>query len=563
MQFHPLPLAGCTPDEKLRRLRMNGIGNLFYFTKFILGRRRLTENLHLPICQSLEREFIKDVYEIPRDHFKSTICSEALPVWWALPITAKDEDEFLKLGYPDEYVKWLHRIHRPLHRCLLVSENITNAAKLGRRIRTHFESNALYRACYPETLPTSSDKWTDFSLFVNRRPFGDTGHGEGTFDFMGVGGALQSRHYDSLIEDDLVGRKAIESPSIMESTIEYHKLLVGAFDSQDATQENTEIVIGNRWGFHDLNSYLREHEDHFIFNSHSALGGCCPAHPANVPIFPEEFTFEKLMSFKKRLGPYLFSCQFLNNPIPPEDADFRPEWLRYFAFVRGTDGRLYIRHTAVKDGLVIKDVALGHLNIAMAVDPNHSGNSGLGRCRHAIVVVGRFEDRFYLLETWAEAASYSTFVDKIYELGRKWHLRKFGLETIGAQQYLKFYLEEKNKAENIKLGVIDLKGEVEAPDGSITRKKEFRIRTSLSPLFEDGQFFVQQKQQDFIQEYSSFPKGKFVDQLDALAYIPQMLRNSVSHANNLLLLQRNQERARRVNTPYSVGIPKPEVLVVH
>jgi len=37
-------------------------------------------------------------------------------------------------------------------------------------------------------------------------------HGEGTYDFLGVGGALQSRHYNGiLIQDDLIGRKAIES----------------------------------------------------------------------------------------------------------------------------------------------------------------------------------------------------------------------------------------------------------------------------------------------------------------------------------------------------------------
>lgn len=507
---------------------------------------------------SLERKYLKDLYELPRDHFKSTLCSEALPVWWALPFGAKEEDEFLKLGYPDEYIRHLRSIHDPLWRTLLVSENITNSSKLGKRIRYHFESNALFRGVFSDILPTTDESWTSFSLTVNRKPFGDAAHGEGTFDFIGVGGALQSRHYDAIIQDDIVGRKAIESQVTMDDTIEYHKLLIGAFDTRDALHDNSELIIGNRWGFHDLNSYIRENEEWFVIHSHSSLGGCCPEHPADIPIFPEEFTFEKLMRWKKRLGAYHFSCQFLNNPISPEDADFRVADLNYFSFEREANTcRLLVNHEP-KDGIVRKNLPVGHLAIAMAVDPNHSGNASAGRCRHAIVVVGKSEadsgvSQYYLLEAWAQAVSYAAFVEKIYEIAGRWKLRKFGLETVAAQKYLKFYLEEKNKVSGQRLQILDLNGEVEAPDGTMSRKKEWRIRNILSPLFENGQFHVQRRHQDFIQEMQTFPKGKFVDQLDALAYVPQMLRGGVSHAMNIILMQRNQQRAQSVNTPYSVA----------
>jgi predicted phage terminase large subunit-like protein len=791
--YNWLPLAGCTSAEKLQRIRLNSLGSLFYFTKVTLRKSRLTEYLHLPLAMSLERKYLKDLYELPRDHFKSTLCSEALPIWWSLPFMAKEEDEFTKLGYPDEYIRHLRSIHDPLWRTLLVSENITNASKLGKRIRYHFESNALFRGVFSDILPTTDESWTSFSLTVNRKPFGDAAHGEGTFDFIGVGGALQSRHYDAIIQDDIVGRKAIESRGIMDDTIEYHKLLIGAFDTKDALHDNSELIIGNRWGFHDLNSHIRENEEWFVIHSHSALGGCCSLHPADIPIFPEEFTFEKLMRWKKRLGAYHFSCfvagtpillenftekriedlqvgdklvgydyltkgknchivsatvqfvnkrraqvvkvvmksgrsfictpdhkffasvrqhrerhmyrklavggdlcsvykpliaptadeqrdldwlggildgegscgvsgqtlisqsvihnnivyneiaatlarlsipfewrgdcsqfflhggrslkvrllshakmakykrfvdsmwdrsgyvsdeldvvvlieplgemevyniqsssgnyvaagfatkncQFLNNPISPEDADFRVGDLNYFSFEReASTGRLQVNHEP-KDGIVRKNLPVGHLSIAMAVDPNHSGNSSSGRCRHAIVVVGKSETDYYLLETWARAESYAAFVEKIYEVAARWKLRKFGLETVAAQKYLKFHLEEKNKVSGVRLQIVDLNGEVEAPDGTLSRKKEWRIRNILSPLFENGQFFVQRKHQDFIQEMQTFPKGKFVDQLDALAYVPQMLKSNVSHAQSMLLLQKNQAKAKLINQPYA------------
>jgi len=127
---------------------------------------------------------------MPRDYFKSTICTEGLPMWKALPFGDSDEASFRSLGYGDEFIRWMRKAHNPDTRLLLVSENITNAAKLGQRIRWHYESNALYRALFPETLPDSSCVWTNFSLSIKRPNLMTGGHGEGTFDFLGVGGAF-------------------------------------------------------------------------------------------------------------------------------------------------------------------------------------------------------------------------------------------------------------------------------------------------------------------------------------------------------------------------------------
>jgi hypothetical protein len=474
-------------------------------------------------------------------------------MWWALPITQKDVDFFLKLGYSNEFVRWMIEAHNADTRILLVSENITNAAKLGKRIRWHFESNALYRSLFPETLPDTSCIWTNFSLHV-KRPKGGTGgaHGEGTFDFLGVGGALQSRHYTGgIIEDDLVGRRAIESQSEMDKTIDYHRLLVGAFENEDKDHENPELVVGNRWSYHDLNSYIRETETWFRFTNHGALGGCCSLHPPDTPIFPEEWTFQKLMRAKQRLGAYHFSCQYLNNPAAPDNADFDPHWLNHYTPYRTEDNRIGIHHE-VKGGKVYKDLLTGHLRIAMATDPNHSGNSAFGRCRHSIVVVGLSSSGdFYLLDCWAQASSYDTYIGKIYEMARKWKLRKFGLETVAAQKYLAYHIQYRNRTERIPLRIQELKGEVEAPDGTMSRKKEWRIRNVLSPIFEQGRFWVQSRHQDFLGEYQTFPKGKFCDILDALAYIPQLLRSSsMSYEQSIVAMKANRARSLRVNQSY-------------
>jgi len=472
-------------------------------------------------------------------------------MWWALPFENQDEDDFAKLGYGPEFIRFMHRVHNRNTRNLLVSENMTNASKLGSRIRWHFDSNAVYRSLYSETLPTAKETWTNTSLHVLRSGVGGA-HGEGTFDFIGVGSALQSRHYSRMIQDDIVGRKAIESSSIMEKTIEYHRLLIAAFDADDASHDNDELVIGNRWGYNDLNSWIMENEPWFRFEAHSALGGCCDAHQAGRPIFPEEFSSEKLKRWKARLGPYLFSCQFLNNPVAPEDADFQTGWLRHYRYKKNALGRDCIEHD-VTDGRIVKDIPISFLTIAMVVDPNHNGNATAGRARHAVVVVGLSDDGdFYLLDYWAKHGSYDALFDNIYLMARKWGLNRVGIETIAAQKYIGYHIEKRNLVESNPLKIIELNGEVDAPDGSPSRKKEWRIR-SMQPIFFRGNFWVRHEQQDFLTEYETFPKSKTFDILDAIAYIPQVLRHHLPYERQVSMLAKNRSMLGKLGQPYSVG----------
>ena len=556
MQFQPIPLAGLRDElQILRALRLNSLGSLFCFVRDTLRRKRLTASLHLPLCLAFEREHIHDVIEMPRDHFKSTCASEGLAMWRALPFTQQDEDEFRKLGYDDAFIRWMCKAHNPNSRNLLVSGNITNAAKLGKKIRWHFESNSTYRALFPETLPTPKEVWTDYSLHV-RRPSGGSGgaHGEGTFDFLGVGSAVQSRHYNGIvIEDDLIGLKESESQALMDKAIDYHQLLVGIFEAEDPNHELDELVIGNRWGYADLNSHLREHEPEFRFESHSALGGCCGLHPSDTPIFPEEFSFEKLLKRKQRLGNYKFSCQFLNNPSAPEDADFRLEWLSYFDLEWNDQGRFRIV-PEVKDGNAKPPIRQSELNIAMVVDPNHSGNQSRGRCRHAIVVDAVDQaDNHYLLESWAQAASYDVFYNKIFEIAQKYKLTRVGVETVAAQKYVAHHIEHLSGLKGYVLRIDPLKGEVDLGDGEISRRKEFRIRNVLAPIAEQSRLFVRRRQVDFVNEYQTFPKGRYVDQLDAFAYAPQLVRKPMDDATHFALLAQNQAQMNRIGQAYSYG----------
>lgn len=518
MKWKLIPLDNLTDVKSIIAAhRLNSLGSLYYFCKVVLRLHRLTNHLHREICEGLEKAYIKDVFEIPRDHFKSTICSEGLPMWWALPFTYEDEDLMRKLGYDDEWIRWMRRAHNQNTRTLIVSEVITNAVKLGSRISQHFENNDFFRGLFPEIIPDSSCVWNANTMTQKRLKTGSP-HGEGTFDVIGVGGALQSRHYDRIVQDDLVGRSAAYSDLMMQDAINYHKLLVGAFDSDPTRpgQSNDELIVGNRWSYRDLNSWVRENEPYFNFVNHSALGGCCVQHPAGQPIFPEEFTLGKLQEFHQRLGIYEFSCQFLNQPVPPGNSFFKLEWLRHFtySFISPTDRRAVIMHE-VEKGESIKDLMPGNLSISLILDPNHAGNHG--RCRHAITITGLQQSPFrvYLLEVWAKSCGYEEMIAKVYELATKWKLNKIWVETVAAQKYLKFHFEYRNKVEKRVLRIEPLKSDTSA------NAKERRIE-ALEPIFQNKQFWIQRTgSEDFLLEYLGYPYAKTRDIIDTLGYAPQ------------------------------------------
>jgi hypothetical protein len=384
----------------------------------------------------------------------------------------------------------------------------------------------MFQKVFPTILPDETCQWNKLSMTHKRS--GRTQDGEGTFDFIGVGAALQSRHYKRAVQDDLVGKEDLNSDLNMDATIDYHRLLPGAFDRD--VVENDELVVGNRWAYNDLNSYIRENEPWFSFQSHSAIGGCCKHHPINKVIFPEIFTWQILEQERIRFGDYYFSCQYLNNPTLPGQAFFNTDKLRKYQYAILDDGskRVTIKHH-VANGEVLKDMMPANLQRVMIVDPAHADAiKKTGRCRHAIVVVGYYRTennqiRIYLLESWAEETTYDKFVKNIYEIAKKWNMREFYLETIAAQGYLKLYLEHRNNTENIKLRIRELNTQRTA------NAKALRIE-SVAPFINDGHVWVHDglRQQNFISELNQYPHGKTVDIIDCFGYFKDIIKYGMS-----------------------------------
>jgi hypothetical protein len=546
--------------------RLNSLGSLYWFAKYTLKYNRLSPNFHAYLCSKFEQDSLRLALEVPRDHFKTTIASVSAPMWWALPFTEKDEMYMRTLGYGDEWVRWMKRAHNPNTRTLIASEVIANAVKIGTRIAGHYESNGLYRTLFPEVLPRSSDefkkkkRWNLQSMTHNR----EEPHGEGTYDFIGCKGALQSRHYDRQVIDDPVGEKAINSDLVMEATVDWISKLSGALDSDplDPNKLADQLFIGNRWSNRDVGSWLRKNVPSMRFETHSAEGGCCIDHPTpGLPIFPEEFSMEKLGEMRAIWGGYNYAAQFLNNPIDQDAVRFKTSWLRHYTLEAAASGndvsiansqqfrspadiimqqdraeaagaipqRLKIAiHHETQMGEVQDDIRAGQLDRVCILDPNHGQEAG--RSRHAIVVLGILNSppkprRIYLLDCWAGAVSFEEMIQRLIGtkegsrgLAVKWKVHHIYLESeVAGQQGWKYYLKEKVAQMGAEASFTIRALKTDRSSGG----KDKRI-LGMEPIYENGLFWVRRTgQEQFLQEYEQYPNGSTKDILDVIGYAPQ------------------------------------------
>jgi hypothetical protein len=518
--------------EKHRRsaFRLNALGSNFYFGRGVLGYKDFTPNLHYKMCRSVEQDILKAIKEYPRGCFKTSVFSITTPMWWALPFTESDEKMMRTLGYGDEWIRWMKRAHDQNTSTLILSEVDENAQKMGREITTHYRENVVFQQTFPEIQPpwNRSTIWNMSSMTHKRS---GNGTREGTYEVSGVGGALQSRHYPRVIEDDLFGEKALYSPTEAEYIIEFHRKLPGLYRADPARPDHIgdNLVIGNRWAVHDLNGWIRANQPSYDIETHAIDGGCCPDHPKGVMIFPELFGPEKIRLLREQLGPTAFAAQYLNNPLDESTTVFRPEWIQHYSTqnvphpfgARDADGQMRLltafQHDTF-DGKVMKDVYLSELQRFVILDPAHTEDEKRGRARHAIQTIGYLpgkKPRFYLLNSWAKHCTYSEMVDVALARAKAWKVDRLWCEVLAGQDGWMYYLREKNRDVNIRVEGLKKDRSPGAKDRRIM---------SLEPLFANHQIWASRADAgytDFRFEYDAYKSNQTVDLLDTLGYATQ------------------------------------------
>jgi hypothetical protein len=280
--------AGTVLRDNMRRMAQS---SLYFFAKAVLGFDKLTVSLHKNVTEFLELPDRRKMLVLPRGHYKTTISTISYPMWLS--------------------------INNPNIRILLASSTTTNAQKMLGLIRAKWERCDMLRWLFPELLPdTGLTRWNDSCAVINR----NKDFPEGTYEAIGAGGTAVSRHYDVIIEDDLVSEDHLISKEQMDKVISWHQYKESLFVSPG---KGLDVLIGTRWAHYDLLSHVMETENDRVRYVRSATEN-------GVPIFPEEFTIQELERLLTVMGPYRYSCQYLNDPTQDTARKFEEQWLRYY-----------------------------------------------------------------------------------------------------------------------------------------------------------------------------------------------------------------------------------------
>lgn len=432
--------------QKFRQRCKQWPGGLFFFTKAIMMRPKLKENLHLPFSNFIQlhawnggpRLSNRKVAYMPREHFKSTIVSEAFPLWLLACV-----DRNMTIA--------------------IVSAVQNNPDKWLRKIRTTIESNVLFRWAFPEIRP--GEKWDATELVVTREK-GLGSEVQASITGYSLKSGLASQHHDYIICDDLVNEQTATSAVEMEKAITlYHSLeeiLKGWQDSKGF------LIIGTPWGREDvIHEAMKEAKrgtryiwgigtgckevdmmPHFIISEElkeKYAKELIPTVDLSFPILPDECGVEKLLHIRDQSTDKLY----LNYGCKPFDAGrngFNLQLVREFADL--SDGTLVCEcHSTHKHHL--KDAT-----VAVSSDPAYV--KGKENCETSILMASMFACGCrFLMDEWGDSIHVSEYLNvACYKANsEKTYLRIWGIEDEALQVTLRDWLLERQAQGKFPIGI--------------------------------------------------------------------------------------------------------------
>jgi len=477
-------------SDELNKIKDIAKRDLYIFAKGVLGFSWFVPHIHMPLCRLLElydgwndsllhpweeyQKILPDGWEkdkglkkllivLPRGWLKTTLGSQAYPLWRA--------------------------IRDPNVRVLVTQNTYHNAVAKLLTIKNTVEKNELFRALFPELLPSKDCVWRGDSLCLSR----PKALNESTFEAAGTRTQVISRHYDLIIEDDTVAPELsdLEESNIcptkedIEQAIGWHRLVPPLLISP---KESQNLVIGTRWFEKDLISWIQQNDRGFQIYERACREDekGRPSEDGKVT-YPERFDDEVLESLESSMGPYLFSCLYLNKPLRSKDMVFHQEWIKFY-----------------------EEFPLGLLCYT-TVDLGGDPEDTKGEPDYNVVLTcgkDMKKGTIYVLDYWRKKCSPGEVISEIFNHVIKYHPVKVGLETVQYQKSLKYWIRERQKKEGLWFLVEGL---------THTRHSKNARIMGLQPLVANGTLLFRKHMNALISELLAFPLGKNDDLIDALA----------------------------------------------
>lgn len=482
-------------------MRQRAKTDLFFLASGILQYNRLSINLHGNLCSWMDRHKDDSQFKIvllPRGHFKSTVVTISDSIQICLPDDTKTEPWPRNLG--------------PDCRLLLAHETQEGSSRFLYSIASHWLSNPVLMGLFPEAIPSpKKQRINKFLLELPRTSFWS----EPTFDTMGVGGKSQGRHYNYLKLDDLIGDKARDSVTEMQTAKDWFDNVQSFFST---FKKDRWDMSGTRWAFDDLYSHVFDRYEsqvlRYIRGVEEVQDGILQ------PIFPEEFSTKSLDILRKNVK--VFSAQYANDPSVGA-TEFDKSWKRYYEWLDPSKMRLAV----LSDGNSASAINTRQLDTCILIDPAVTGLSG------TVVTGTDFMNRVFTLEAIKDSFRTPDFIDLIFRLVQRWQPRIVAIEEVLFSALYKPFLEREMQIRNVRFYIEPVKTGGKAKDA--------RVR-GLGSYFSAGMIYFHKSQTDLIREYDNFGATDNYHMLDALAYGPFIWRKGLAHDQ----MERNEQAVKEM-----------------
>ena len=209
-------------------------------------------------------------------------------------------------------------------------------------------------------------------------------------------------------------------------------------------------------------------------------------------LFPQKLSREFLESQRKAQGSYIFAFQYQNEIIPGEDQDFKKSWLQYYTDLPQTKNTFCFIDPAIS----LEDHACYTAVVVVDVDP---------------------QGMWYLKVARRVRITATQTIELIFNIHKVFKPMVIGIEIVAYQEALMHFMAEEMRKRGVTVPVHGVRRSGE-------QSKMMRIR-SLVPRFEWQRIMIKPGLNEFEDEYLKFPRGTYVDILDALSSLEEITFN--------------------------------------
>ena len=470
---------------QLELLRRRAYEDFYVFAKYVAGFSLMEEVPHRELCDFLtygiekspllnidkiapvttpavlaQKGTLKKLVMLPRNSFKSSVGTIAMIPW----------------------LLW----HNQDLRIMIDSETLANAKLYLAGVKDLIDNNQMMR----QICVNSEGKYL---LEPNKKLGGGfvedqvilkhrvrVGLKEPSIFCSGVDNARTGMHPDVIIMDDLVSERNVSTESQMQKVVEHYKYSLSLVEIGGLIN-----VIGTRYHMADLYGTL--------IDSQAMDTMVRPAiTDAGELYFPTRLTKEYLADMRKEQGSYIYSCQYMLDPVNPEDAMFKKEYMKFIEDLPSPPN-IVRRYITVDPAISQDDRADYSVIMTLGVDA---------------------EKRRYVERYRRERFTVGQLINAMFEEAeRASGLAKLGLETVAFQKALMYILKDEMRRRNHYLPLQELKAD----------KNKIRRAAMIQPAWENGDIYISRQHKDLIRELTEFPFSEHDDTVDCLAYFEQLL----------------------------------------